>query len=76
MSDKIDDHLIKLIAFPSINNACFHILLMKTILKVHYCRFENLAMSSSSCESNMLKIPHYSTFYFLRYAHLRYVKSL
>ena len=24
----------------------------------------------------MLKISHYNTFYFLRYAHVRYVKSL
>ena len=33
-------------------------------------------MSSSSNEINMLKISHYNIFYFLRYPHVRYVKSL
>ena len=40
------------------------------------CRFENLTISSSSQEDNMTKIPHYSTFWFLRYSHVRYVKFL
>ena len=40
------------------------------------CRFENLLISWSSCENNMLTISHESIFYFLRYAHVRYVKSL
>ena len=40
-------------------------------LKVHQRRFENLQISSSLYESNMLKISHYNSFYFLRY-----VKSL
>ena len=26
------------------------------VLKVHECRFENLPISSTSCENNMLKI--------------------
>ena len=30
----------------------------------------------SSYEYNMLKIAHLNTFYFLRYAHVRYVKRL
>ena len=34
------------------------------------------AISSSSYENNMLKISHLNTFYFLRYAHVKYVKSL
>ena len=36
----------------------------------------DLKMSSYSCENNMLKISHLNTFYSLRYAHVRYVKSL
>ena len=40
----------------------------KEILKVHKCKFENLPISSSSYENNMLKISHQNTFYFLRYA--------
>ena len=31
---------------------------------------------SSSHESNMLKISHQNTFYFLRYGHVRYVRNL
>ena len=31
---------------------------------------------SPSQENNMLQISHQNTFYFLRYAHVRYVKSL
>ena len=38
-------------------------------LKVHQ-------QSSSSQENNMLKISHWNTFYFLRYANVRYVKNL
>ena len=49
---------------------------MQTILKVHWCRFENLPLSSSSYENDMLKILHENIFYSLRYAHLRYVKRL
>ena len=41
------------------------------MLKVHCCRFENLLTSLPSHENNMTKISHYSTFYFLRYAHVR-----
>ena len=33
-------------------------------------------MSSSSHENDMSKISHKNTFYFLRYAHVRYVKRL
>ena len=44
-------------------------------LKIHLCRFENLPISSSPKE-NMLIISQQNTFYFLRYAHVRYVKSL
>ena len=33
-------------------------------------------MSSSSHENDMSKISHKNTFYFLRYAHVRYVKML
>ena len=43
-------------------------------LKVHECRFENLL--TSSCENIMLKISYSNTFYFLKYGHVRYVKSL
>ena len=50
--------------------------LYERALKVHYCRFENLPISLSSFENNMLKILHYNTFYFLRHAYVRYVKSL
>ena len=43
-------------------------------LKVHWWRFENLSISLSSYEINMLKIWHY---YFSRYAHVRsYTKCL
>ena len=45
-------------------------------LKVHYCRFENLPVSSSLYENNILRISHENTFYFLRNVHGRYVKSL
>ena len=47
-------------------------------LKVHFkciCQFENLPISLPSYE-NMLKISHKKTFYFLRYAHVTYVKGL
>ena len=40
------------------------------------CRFENLSVSLSSYENNMLKISQPNTIYFLRYVHMRYVKSL
>ena len=33
-------------------------------------------MSSSSYENNMLEISYQNTFYFLRYPHVIYVKSL
>ena len=42
-------------------------------LKVQKCRFENLPISLSSHESNMPKISHHNTLYFLRYLHVRYV---
>ena len=35
-------------------------------------RFENLSMSY---ETNMLQVSHLNTFYFLRYAHVRCVKT-
>ena len=38
-------------------------------LKVHYCRFADLPISSSSHKNNMPKISHYSTLYTLTYAH-------
>ena len=45
-------------------------------LKVHECRFENLSIRSYSHENNLPKIWHLEIFYFLRYAHVRYVKCL
>ena len=38
-------------------------------LKVHYCRFADLPISSSSHKNNMPKISHYSTLYTLTDAH-------
>ena len=35
-----------------------------------------MSISSSSFKNNILKISHKNTYYFLRYAHGRYVKSL
>ena len=48
------------------------------VKQVLYERYTNadLPKSSSSYEDNMLKISYLNTFYFLRYAHVRYVKSL
>ena len=40
-------------------------------LKVHWCRYENLLISSSSHKNNMPKISHCNTVYFLRYIHPR-----
>lgn len=45
-----------------------HNLRTKKYLKVNWCRFENLPISTSSFEHNMLKIVHYNPFYLLRYA--------
>ena len=36
----------------------------------------NLPIFLSSYENNMFKILHNNTFYFLRYAHVKYVESL
>ena len=35
-----------------------HFVLIYFFIKVHYCRFENLSISSSSYENNILKISH------------------
>ena len=40
------------------NNCTTHIARYLKKLKVHLCRFENLPVSSSSYENNMLKISH------------------
>ena len=45
-------------------------------LKVHQCRYENLAIHSSSNKNSFTKIAHDNNFHFLRYAHLRYAKCL
>ena len=55
---------------------CLSIIMVLYVLKVHYCRFENLPISSFSYKNNMLKISRKKTFYFLRHVHVRYVKSL
>ena len=44
-------------------------------LKVQ-CRFENRPIPSSSHQNNVSKISDENTFYFFRYAYLRYVKTL
>ena len=46
------------------------------ILKGTLMQIWQSAILSSSYESNMLKISHWNTLYFLRYEHMRYVKSL
>ena len=53
-----------------------HVGSLKSELKVHKCRSENLPISSSSYENNMSKISHQNTFYVLRYAHVKYTKGL
>ena len=47
------------------------------VLQVHFkCIFENLPISLSSFENNILKISHKNTFYFLRYSEtIEYVKN-
>ena len=45
-------------------------------LKVHSCRFKNLPIALSSHGNNMWRISHQNSFYFLRYSHVRYSKSL
>ena len=45
-----------------------------TVIKATLVKFENLPKSLSPNE--IFKISYYKTFYFLRYAHVRYVKSL
>ena len=45
-------------------------------LKVHWCIYENISISSSSNKNNMPKVLDYSTAYFLRYTHPRYMKCL
>ena len=45
-------------------------------LKVHSCRYENLAIYSSLYKNRIMQIAHYNTFHFLRYAHFRFAKCL
>ena len=60
------------ITYMPVDRFCF--ILCSVLLKIHQWRFENLP--KSSLRLHMLKISHYNTFYALRYAHMRYVKSL
>ena len=46
------------------------------LLKVHWCRSENLQIYLSSHKNYMPKVSHYSSIYFLSYAHPRYMKCL
>ena len=50
--------------------------LSKSLLKIHWCRFQNLPRSSSWLENNMPKDSHYKSFYVLWYAYVKYVKRL
>ena len=45
-------------------------------LKVHSCRYENLAIYSSLHKNRIIQIAHYNTFHFLRYAHFRFARYL
>ena len=45
-------------------------------LKVHKCRSENLLALSSLYKNNAPMTSRYNTFYFLGYAHPRYIKCL
>ena len=46
------------------------------ILKVHSCRYENLAIHLSLYKNRIMQIALYNTFYFLRYANFRFAKCL
>ena len=50
--------------------------LRSTYFPVCQCRSENLLTFSSLHKSNVPKVSRYNTFYFLRYARLRYVQFL
>ena len=59
-------------AIPNVNQLVLIFVLFKGALM----QIWKSANIFSSYESNMMKISHYNTFYFVRCAHVRYVKSL
>ena len=50
--------------------------ILQVFLKGVLMQIWNVPISSSLYENNMLKISHLKIFYFLSYAHVRYMKSL